>query len=120
MIRSIPISPECLAKLRSCAIIAIDGDQGAGKSSFARQLKECIGADIVSVDDLLVGSSAPYTSQVQSSALKHRLSSARLPVVVEGVCLLDVLESIEATPDVMFFFKLHRDGSWGRERYLKP
>ena len=106
--------------LRECAIIGIDGDQGAGKSTLALELCSMLGGSVIELDELLHQNGRPYVEQIHKERLRSQISSTAKPVIVEGVLLLDVLDLLDLQPDCLLFAKKELHGCWEYEQYLRP
>ena len=80
-------------------IIGIDGRCGAGKTSVACWLGWQLGMPVISLDLYLVSDTKPQAWRYAHLArvLASRAESDR-PVIVEGVCLCQVLEAIDLEP----------------------
>lgn len=88
-------------------LIAIDGLDGAGKSSLAAWLSWQLEMPAVHLDLYIVRDSSPL--QFRASELTKVLDArAKLhrPVIVEGILVLKVLSEIGRTPDFLVF--VHR------------
>ncbi|TXN05927.1 hypothetical protein FV242_01785 [Methylobacterium sp. WL64] len=89
---------------RKQCLIAIDGFDGAGKSSFAAWLAWQLGAPCLFLDGFRVRRTPPLSWRLDEI---ERLLSARLdhgrPVVVESVFLLDALSQLGRKPDLLIY-----------------
>lgn len=99
-----------LASFRCCRVIGIDGDNGAGKSSLAREINDALGGTIVSVDDFLLGNGQPYLSQVDFARLSTTLDAAAVPIIIEGVLLQDVFHRLGVSADYIVFARCEYEG----------
>jgi hypothetical protein len=94
-------------------LIGIDGRDGAGKTTLAKALGQCTGAAVVSLDDFVAKNRGSYVPHLRTGDLREALSSAGRPAIVEGVCLLAVLEALSLEPDLLVYVKRIRDdGYW--------
>lgn len=110
-----------LHHFRSSEIIGVDGDQGGGKTTLASELRACLGGEVISLDDFLLGNGAAYLAQVDQQSLRARVNSAsQRPLIFEGVLLLQVLDMISIRPDCLVFTKAVFEGTWQYEQYLRP
>ena len=101
-------------------LIGIDGDPGAGKSTLAREIQHLVGGSIIALDDFLCKPMQPYLSQYKASDLvDHFRSSNPLPRIIEGVVLLDALDFLNASADMMVFATLQNNGTWDYAKYIQ-
>ena len=114
---------ELMTRLRSrlrtpgCLVIAVDGALGAGKSTLARAVAEELGGRVISLDDAyLEKHTGAYRSSVRHEALYEdveRFRTEERVVVIEGICLLEILEAAGVTADVAIYVKrIDQSGSW--------
>jgi hypothetical protein len=95
-------------------LIGIDGRDGSGKSSLASWLAWQIGVPSVYLDTFLDAESATLTWRIGDL---RRLLDTRLqpesprPIVVEGICLLEVLAAAGRAPDFLIF--VNKEGHEG-------
>lgn len=75
-------------------VIAIDGNDGVGKSTLAAHLRERIGGTVISVDDYIEEALGVYVPALSVNRIRRALADAASPRLVEGVCLHDVLKAI--------------------------
>lgn len=98
-------------------IVSIDGVVGAGKTTFAYKMLAQFGGNILSVDDYLTPSHGSYLQWIKFrqmkldfEKLKHRSKSL---IVIEGICILAVLQKIDITPDLKVYLRrIDQSGSW--------
>src|ERR1700675_5153879 len=80
----------------SPGLIAVDGYHGAGKSTLTRILSASLGIRCVHLDAFLVPNQGNYVSSLKLSELSATLQEH--PVLVEGVCLMAVMERLCVKP----------------------
>jgi pantothenate kinase-related protein Tda10 len=106
------------------AIIGVDGAYGSGKSTLARKLAEALEGAVLEIDQYTLRNGQPYRQQLRYEELGRGLEALRSkgkPVVVEGICLLDVLERIGARPGtVVYVKKLDESGIWHDQDTCDP
>jgi hypothetical protein len=112
------------------AVIAVDGAPGAGKSTLACNLANAIGvSEPLHLDDYLPEepdeAGRHYGELIDQDALRRDLQSRHAAddraVIIEGVCILDVLERIGSTPDLLIYLKrVDSDGLWPDEWLCDP
>jgi adenylate kinase family enzyme len=99
--------------------LLIDGDNGSGKTTLANKLAAVLSAKIVTVDDHLLQNGDIYWKQIDYDALKAAISAAGEKVIIEGVCLLKVLEQADLRSDYHIFIKLYNGMvGWEYQHYL--
>lgn len=87
----------------NASLIALDGLPGAGKSTLAVRLSVLMGTRSVHLDDYLVRNSIDFTNHLKYGELRRALLVR--PVVVEGVCILDVLDRVGLRPDQLLYLQ---------------
>lgn len=97
----------------TAGIIGIDGNDGVGKSTLAKELGEVIGAAVFSIDDFVANNLGSYIPNLRAKELQAAVSSASRPLIVEGVCLLNALEVADLKPDLLIYLKrMSNYGHW--------
>jgi hypothetical protein len=97
-------------------LVGIDGKDGSGKSRLADLLSERLRCPVVHLDDLLSGAGGGFVGRVNTTLLQRQLELRSSLLLAEGVCLLQVLESIGFKPDFLIYVKrtgIH--GQWQDE-----
>ncbi len=82
-------------------LIAIDGYPGVGKSTVAHELATRLRVQCVHLDDFLLRNRGAFLKYLRYEQLSSALHQR--PLVVEGVCLLAVLDRLEVIPDVVVY-----------------
>ena len=90
-------------RLSEASLIALDGLPGAGKSTLAIRLSADLGVKSVHLDDYLVRNGVGYTDYLEYGEIRRALSVR--PVIVEGVCMLDVLDRMGLRPDQLIYLR---------------
>lgn len=110
-----------LAPMRSARIIAIDGDNGAGKTCLASELCRDLNGTHVELDKFLAKDGRPYIEQLDKAGLIDRIeSSMNFPIILDGVLMLDVLDAISKKADYLIFGRTYSLGERTLDRYLPP
>ena len=84
---------------RMSPLIGIDGGLGSGKSFLSRALVEQLGGLTLKLDCYTHGN--PYCEKLRNDDIIHGLTKLREqgePVIVDGICLLDVMDKIGVKP----------------------
>ena len=101
-------------------VVGVDGVQGVGKSTLARRLANECGLCLVSLDDFLNPDQNRYVDalrigEAQSACRAVLDAGARL--VVEGLCLLEVLDRIGIRADILIYLRrCSPTGRWEDEQ----
>jgi hypothetical protein len=96
---------ECLQS-KQPLVVGIDGASGAGKTSFAKLLCNELNGKHIEVDSYLHQHRGEYVSHLRLEILRKDVAASVEPVsLIEGVCLLDILERIQITLDVLIYVK---------------
>ena len=107
-----------IEQMREASVVAIDGDEGSGKTQLAAELQKNVGGDVISIDDFLIGNGMSYTKQFNANAFRACLKDKNArPLIIEGVLLLDILEREHLTADRYIFAKCIQQGQWQYEQY---
>lgn len=93
------------------SIIAIDGELGAGKTTISNELSKLYGYPCIHLDDYLKRGQRQFINALNLNNVKAVLTRAKRPVIIEGVCILEALGLLGATPDVHIFLKTVHDKS---------
>jgi hypothetical protein len=90
-------------RLSGASLIVIDGLPGAGKSTLATSLSARLTIRAVRLDDYLVHDCVGFTDYLRYEDLRRAL--LRRSVIVEGVCMLDVLDRPDLRPDQFVYLQ---------------
>ena len=115
------IVEEIRSSYANADIIGIDGTDGVGKTTLAKELGDTIGATVFSLDDFVVDNRGSYIPNLRIEELDAAISSTSRPVVIEGVCLLEALEVVSLSPDLLIYVKrIAEYGHWYDEDECDP
>ncbi len=95
--------------------IGVDGTNDAGKSTMAGNLSKILGLRHLNLDEFLIKESGGYLDYLKYDEIKLQTSETKC-FVVEGVCLLNVLEKIDTSIDCLIYVKRMRHNLWADER----
>jgi len=84
-------------------IISIDGQHGVGKTTLARELTRLLGMRVVHLDDFLSRGRGGFVAFLDLEAIATALASRS--VLVDGVCMLDVLERLGLRADATVYVR---------------
>lgn len=93
-------------------LVGIDGMDGSGKSSLASLLSKQLGWLHINLDDYLEKNMGRYVECVHYDEVRNILKKAEESIIIEGVCLLAVLERLERSLDLLIYVK--RVAHYGR------
>ncbi|UEM02535.1 hypothetical protein JL101_021465 [Skermanella rosea] len=82
-------------------LIAIDGRDGAGKSSLASWLSWQLNMPSVNLDLFLTGKGLHWRIEDLARLLETRCATK--PLIVEGIFVLEILSELDRTPDFTVF-----------------
>jgi|WetSurMetagenome_2_1015567.scaffolds.fasta_scaffold212772_1 hypothetical protein len=110
-----------LGTARPRTVIAIDGVDGAGKSCLARGLREKIGGSLLALDDFLDSDRGTYVPSLRLAEIGDSIEQSLDPLIIEGVCLLAVLQLVGVKPTQHVYVKRIRPGgAWMDEEECDP
>ena len=102
--------------------IGIDGLPGAGKSHLSRDLAATLSATHLNLDDFLVKYQGSYVEHLDSALLHEQVADGlkqHAIVIVDGVCLLKVVQRAAIKLDAVIFVDLlPAEGKLGHEDVL--
>jgi hypothetical protein len=96
---------------RGCRRVGVDGTNGAGKSTLAATLSSKLGISHLNLDNFVVKKQGAFLAHLKYDELKQRVSELD-SFVIEGVCLLSVLERIDIPVDCLVYVKRLCHGLW--------
>lgn len=95
--------------------VGIDGVDGSGKTTLAKDLTEHLAVELISLDSYLDKKRGSYLDHLRYEDLK-RIYRAQPRCIVEGVCLLQVLETAGLEIDTLVYVQRMQHGVWADER----
>lgn len=84
-------------------IVGIDGGLGAGKTTLAKRLSAQQRCTCLHLDAFLAQGRAAFQPSIDYGRLRSAIAASQGMVIVEGLCLLAVLERIGIVPDYLIF-----------------
>jgi len=94
-------------------IVGIDGKDGAGKSTIARKVSSELKIRHINLDDYVEKHSGTYVPNIKNEELLAAINSSNNPLIIEGVCLLAIMEKFNLKPDLSVYVKkMDRYGFW--------
>ncbi len=88
---------------RDTKLIGIDGRFAAGKTAAAKALAARLNCARLHLDDYLEPGTGKYVAGLRFDALRRRFDECRGRVVIEGVCLLQVLQRLQLVPEYLIY-----------------
>ena len=98
-------------------VIGLDGTNGARKTTIASALAIDLNLPLISLDDYLRKNKGSFIEHIKYEELSKD-THAEQRFIIEGVCLLEVLEKVEVLPDILVYVKRYQLGMWADEREL--
>jgi hypothetical protein len=82
-------------------LVGVDGYHGVGKSTLARTISTLLEIRCVHLDAFVNANEGSFVQSLRFRELSDVLCER--PLIVEGVCLLDVLERLHVKPDLLIY-----------------
>ena len=106
-------------------VVGIDGASGSGKSSLALDLSTRLAGKVFHIDDYVERKRGEYLKRIDYESagndIGQFMSENIQLVVIEGVCLLNILETLRVEPHKVIYVKrVARDGYWYDYRLSDP
>src|ERR1051325_4286141 len=102
---------------KSAGRIGIDGNNGSGKSTLARSLADALACRLFSLDDYLDRNKGGFLAFIDYQRLRADVDEHK-EYVIEGVCLLEVLQRAGLSIDALVYVKRRHLGLWADEYEL--
>ena len=97
------------------ALIGIDGKDGSGKSYLCDQVSAELNLPAVHLDDFVERHKGGYLEHMQLDQLASAISGRTAAILVEGVCLLQVLARVGVRPDFLIYVKRMSAHGWWQD-----
>lgn len=94
--------------------IGVDGTDGVGKTTMAEALACTLGIYHLNLDDYLVKQQGGFLDYLKYDDIQNKTSELK-SFVIDGVCLLSVLEEIKTPIDCLVYVKRMCHGIWADE-----
>lgn len=98
------------------SVIAIDGDTGTGKSNLSYFIGSKLAIKVINFDDFVSPKQDCYVNAMNLGILRQLISLFyRIkPLVVEGVCLIEILEKLNIQYDILIYARevSETTGNW--------
>ncbi|GMN04552.1 hypothetical protein [Erythrobacter sp. MTPC3] len=98
-------------RLGGSGIVGIDGWTGVGKTTLAQGLAHELDGSVFDLDCALAHNQGAYVSALRMDEILEALVSQRRPLMVSGICLLEVIEKAGTQLDASVYVK--RMAAWG-------
>jgi len=96
-----------LTSMAAPGVIGIDGAMQQGKTPLAEQLASDLRLPVLHLDSYHSGDGPPYVKKLDVDRLRADLQRGMLPasdLILEGICLLDVLRIVQTRWKALIFF----------------
>ena len=117
MVSEVESLPALALQLGERKRIGVDGTDGVRKTCASAAFAETLGIPLVSLDDYLIKNQGGYVQFLRYDELDNALRQSDR-FIVEGVCLLQVLERVAVSVDAHVYVKRYRHNLWADEREL--
>lgn len=87
-------------------VIGIDGIDGCGKTTLAKELNETLAIPFFSTDDYLNKQKGSYIEHLRYEQLLNAIEQVNGSLIIEGVCLLLIAEQIEINISDLVYIKI--------------
>ena len=101
------------------SLVAVDGTHGSGKSHLADELGALLGIDVLHLDDFVAKNQGDYVRNIDFASVSTAISAAPA-LIVEGICVLQILEALRLAEDAFVYVKRVAHGYWIDEDDLNP
>jgi len=110
--------------LNSSGIVSIDGVDGVGKSTLACKIAEELSLPCIEIDTFVQGQHGGYIDYIDYDRLSESIKQAIITnqvIILEGICVQQVLQEISLNPDISVYVKVINDyGFWMDQIRLFP
>lgn len=89
----------------SKSIVSIDGVDGVGKTTLSAKIAKELSLSIIELDDFVQENQDGYVNYIDYDRLLKKIVSNKYSVI-EGICVLQVLNKIKIKPDVRVYIKV--------------
>ena len=94
-----------ILKKNNYRLIAIDGVDGSGKSSLSKNISEELGYCHINLDNYLEKNRGNFVKYIKYEVLQNKIQSIKKTIIIEGVCVLAVLNKLGMRPDYLIYIK---------------
>ena len=91
---------------RNELVIGIDGIDGCGKTTLAKELNENLAIPFFSTDDYLNKQKGSYIEHIRYKQLLNSIEQVNGSLIIEGVCLLRIAEQVNINISDLVYIKI--------------
>lgn len=107
---------DLIKEIQSAKIIGIDGTDGSGKTYLSHEIGKKLGIPVLNLDDYLIKDKESYVEHLKYKEISEFIGKNKNSLIIEGVCLLDVLKKLHLDLDCLIYVKLIDEyDEWLRE-----
>lgn len=107
---------------RGARVLAIDGIDGSGKTTLSEALAPKFGCAVLHLDNFVEKKMGGFLDYIDYKKLSAEIQTANGDfdcVVIEGVCVLEVLDQIQVKPDLHIYIKEMTMGfGWHKKSHI--
>ena len=97
---------DLIKEIQSAKIIGIDGADGSGKTYLSREIGKKLNIPVLNLDDYLIKGKERYVEHLKYKEISEFIEKHKNSLIIEGVCLLDVLKKLHLDLDCLIYVKL--------------
>jgi hypothetical protein len=98
-------------RFRKPSCVGLDGVDGVGKSETSSSIASSLGLPVICLDDYVEKNRGGYVAYIDYAALAAKITGTQ-KFLMEGVCLLAVVQRLGIHLDCLIYIKRMRSGHW--------
>ncbi len=105
-------------RLANVNLIGIDGIDGSGKTTLSIKIAEELGYTHIKLDDYVSENCGTFIEHIRYDELRSLVHNTHELIILEGVCLLAVLDRLQRKADLLIYVRRISDyGLWYDEYF---